>query len=128
MQFCAALSAALSLPASTRCEISLLAEQGWVNKILPQGPKTHLKGRGTRGMFLLNHPSCAGRFIIIVLSKECLDTSLSKYVVSGPNSRDTSHPNKCRPHSEHLVGNKVHKLNFFKHQFALIIHKIFMRK
>ena len=33
-----------------------------------------------------------------------------------------------KSHSEHLVGNHVHKQCFFQHQFVLIIHKIYMRK
>ena len=61
--------------------INLPAEQGWVSKNLPRGP---------RGRFLLIHPSSAGMLIILVLGTLPFLINL----VSSSNSKDTSHPNK----------------------------------
>ena len=55
--------------------ISLSAEQGWVSKNLPQGPRVQLEGRGLKGRFLLIHQSSAGWLIILVLPTEYLNTS-----------------------------------------------------
>ena len=70
--------------------------------------------------------------------------NIRKCIVLCPEVKDQLHTFiKCKPmfnhikiglrlgisHSEHLVGNQVHKLYFFfKHQFALIYQKICMRK
>ena len=60
----------------------LAAEQGWVSKILPRGPRAQPEGQGPRGRILLAQPSSAARIIILVLPTECWDTSLrNKYSV-----------------------------------------------
>ena len=66
----------------------LAAERGCVSKILPWA-------WGPRSRILLAQPSSAARTIIFVLSTECWDTSLLINLVSGSNSKETSHPIEC---------------------------------